>query len=201
MPDNLKAAVIKADWYDPDLNPKLQDFCEHYGTVLLPTKPRTPRHEGKVERGVDYVQENALKGRTFESLQEQNVYLMRWETTIADTRIHGTTRKQVGKLFEENERKALKTLPLERFPCFQEGQRKVSRDGHLSVDISFYSVPPEYLGHTLWVRWDSRLLRVLGDRMERSALTQPKRLANSARCPSTSRRRRSTRSSEGRTGY
>ena len=40
-PDNLKAAVIKADWYDPDLNPKLRSFCQHYGTVLLPTKPRT----------------------------------------------------------------------------------------------------------------------------------------------------------------
>jgi len=46
VPDNLKAAVLKADWYDPDLNPKLRSFCEHHGTVLLPTKPRTPRHKG-----------------------------------------------------------------------------------------------------------------------------------------------------------
>ena len=51
VPDNLKAAVLKSDWYDPELNPKLRSFCEHYGTVLLPTKPRTPRHKGKVERG------------------------------------------------------------------------------------------------------------------------------------------------------
>lgn len=77
VPDNLKAAVIKADWYDPDLNPKLQSFCEHYGTILLPTKPRTPRHKGKVERGVGYVQDNCLKGRTFTSLAEQNDYLLR----------------------------------------------------------------------------------------------------------------------------
>ena len=166
VPDNLKAAVIKADWYDPELNPKLQDFCEHYGVVLLPTKPRTPRHKGKVERGVDYVQENALKGREFQSLQEQNAYLLHWETTVADTRIHGTTRKQVSKHFEESERSVLQTLPLERFPCFEEGQRKVSRDGHLSVNKAFYSVPPEYLGHTLWVRWDARLLRVLDQQMQ-----------------------------------
>jgi transposase len=66
--DNLKAGVIKADWFDPVLNPKLQAFAEHYGTVIMPTKPYTPRHKGKVERGVDYVQENALKGRTFDSL-------------------------------------------------------------------------------------------------------------------------------------
>jgi transposase len=166
VPDNLKAAVLKADWYDPDLNPKLRSFCEHYGTALLPTKPRTPRHKGKVERGVDYVQENALKGRTFRSLREQNDHLLHWETTVADTRIHGTTQQQVLKLFREGERHALQTLPLERFPCFQEGQRKVSRDGHVSVAKSYYSVPPEYLGRTLWVRWDSHLVRVLNDRME-----------------------------------
>lgn len=166
VPDNLKAAVLKADWYDPDLNPKLRSFCEHYGTVLLPTKPRTPRHKGKVERGVDYVQENGLKGRTFGSLQEQNGYLLHWETTVADTRIHGTTRKQVLKVFDEHERRALGALPLERFPCFQEAQRIVSRDGHVAVDKSYYSVPPEYLGRTLWVRWDSRLVRILNDRME-----------------------------------
>ena len=166
VPDNLKAAVLKADWYDPDLNPKLRSFCEHYGTVLLPTKPRTPRHKGKVERGVDYVQENALKARTFTSLCEQNEFLLHWETTVADTRIHGTTRQQVLKVFQKYERDALKCLPLERFPRFQEGQRVVSRDGHVAIDQSYYSVPPEYLGRTLWVRWDSRLVRVLNERME-----------------------------------
>lgn len=89
-----------------------------------------------------------------------------WETTVADTRIHGTTQKQVLKVFQENERRALSPLPRERFSRFQEGQRIVSRDGHVAVDKSYYSVPPEYLGRTLWVRWDSHLVRVLNDRME-----------------------------------
>lgn len=166
VPDNLKAAVLKADWYDPEINPKLRSFCEHYGTVVLPTKPRTPEHKGKVERGVDYVQENALKGRTFNSLQEQNEFLLHWETNVADKRIHGTTRQQVAKLFEQ-ERPLLGPLPLEYFPCFREAQRKVSRDGHIAVDKAYYSLPPEHLGHTLWVRWDSRVLRVFDDRMQR----------------------------------
>lgn len=69
--DNLRAAVSKADWYDPELNPKVRSFGQHYGVVCWPTRPYTPRHKGKVERGVDYVQENALKGRTFASLEEQ----------------------------------------------------------------------------------------------------------------------------------
>ena len=50
--DNLKAGVIRADWFDPELNPKLEEFARHYGTVILPTKPVMPRHKGKVESGV-----------------------------------------------------------------------------------------------------------------------------------------------------
>jgi hypothetical protein len=50
--DNLKAAVLRPDRFDPDLNPKLQSFARYYGTVILPTKPRMPRHKGKVERGI-----------------------------------------------------------------------------------------------------------------------------------------------------
>jgi transposase len=70
--DNLRAAVTKADWFDPELNPQVRSFAEYYGTALMPTRPYTPRHKGKVERGIDYVQENALRGRTFASLEDQN---------------------------------------------------------------------------------------------------------------------------------
>ena len=110
--DNLKAAVKKADWFDPELNPKVRSFGEHYGFVFWPTRPRTPRHKGKVEKGVDYVQSNALKARRFTRLEEQNAFLLNWELTVADTRIHGTTRRQVGKCFAEVERGALVPLPL-----------------------------------------------------------------------------------------
>ena len=85
----------------------------------------TTQTKGKVERGIDYVQENALKGRTFSSLPEQNGFLLRWETSVADTRIHGTTRKQVGKLFREEEKSSLLPLPATRFACFQKAKRSV----------------------------------------------------------------------------
>ena len=168
--DNLRAAVSKADWYDPEINPKVQSFCLHSGTVILPTKPYTPRHKGKVERGIDYVQENALKGRTFSGLSEQNEFLLRWEMSVADTRIHGTTRKQVGKLFAEIERATLQPVPTERFPLFHEAQRKVHRDGHVSVQKAYYSVPPEYVTRCVWVRWDSRLVRIFNHKMQQIAL-------------------------------
>lgn len=187
VPDNLKAAVLQADWYDPELNPKIQEFCRHYGCVLLPTKPRTPRHKGKIERGVGYVSSNALKGRVFGSLQEENEALQWWESQIADPRIHGTTRKQVRALFQE-ERPALLPLPPSDFPFFHEAQRAVHRDAHVEVDKAYYSVPPEYLGHTVWVRWNAKMVRVFNVRMEQIAVhvrhepgrfsTDPKHIAS-----------------------
>ena len=173
--DNAKCVVLKADWYDPELHPKILEFSKHYGFTLLPTRPATPRHKGKVERGVDYVQENALKGRTFESLAQQNAHLDHWEKTVADTRIHGTTKKPVGTAFERTEQAHLNPLPKVRFPFYEEGQRKVSRDGHVAVGRAYYSVPAEYLGHEVWVRWNSQTVRILNQRMESIAVhcTQP----------------------------
>ena len=76
--DNLKAAVhIKADWFDPQINPRLADFCRHYRIHVMSCCPRMPQHKGKVERGVSYVRGNALKGRRFNSLAEENSFLIR----------------------------------------------------------------------------------------------------------------------------
>ena len=144
--DNLKAGVLRADWFDPQLNPKLEEFARHYRTVILPTKPATPRHKGKVEAGVKYAQNNAVKGRRFDSLGAQNLFLSQWESTTADTRIHGTTRQQVGKCFELIERPALQPLPASLFPVFEEAKRSVHRDGHIEFKRAYYSVPPEYVG-------------------------------------------------------
>lgn len=168
--DNLRAAVKHPDWFDPELVPRLQAFAEHYGIAVLPTRPRTPRHKGKVERVVDYAQENALKKRSFPSLEAQNEHLLKWEATIADTRIHGTTRQHVGRQFRDFEQQALKALPLERFPFFHEGQRTVHHDGHIEVGKAYYSMPPEYLGHKVWVRWDSRMVRVFNHRFQQIAV-------------------------------
>ena len=168
--DNTRAAVRHADWYDPELHPKVSAFCKHYGTVLLPTKPRTPRHKGKIESGIKYIQSNALHGRVFENLAAQNAHLAHWESHVADLRIHGTTKQQVREVFEQIERPALLPLPQARFPFFHEEQRVIHRDGHLEVDKAYYSVPPEYLGRTVWVRWDARMVRVFNAQFVEIAL-------------------------------
>ena len=174
--DNLRAAVTRADWYDPELNAKVAEFCRHYGTVILPTRPAMPRHKGKIESGIKYGQDNALKGRCFESLSAQNLFLSEWESGVADTRIHGTTRQQVGKVFQQVERAQLLPLPAGLFPVFEEAPRTVHRDGYIELQRTYYSVPPEYVGRQVWARWESRLLRVFNQRREViavHAMTEP----------------------------
>ena len=168
--DNLRAAVSKADWFDPQLNPKVVSFCEHYGTVILPTKPAMPRHKGKVEAGVKYVQNNGLAGRQFESLTAQNLFLAHWEETVADTRIHGTTRQQVRSVFLATEKPKLLPLPTSLFPVFSEAPRKVHRDGYVEVAKAYYSVPPEYVRRQVWARWDAKLVHVYNDRRQSIAV-------------------------------
>lgn len=163
--DNLKAAVIKADWYDPQINPKLAEFARHYGVHIMPCRPRTPEHKGKVERGIGYVRNNALKGRVFASLEAENAHLEHWESHVADTRIHGTTCKQVAALFAK-ERPHLGALPATLFPCYQEARRTVGHDSFVEVARSFYEVPPEYIGSPVWVRWDGRVVRIFNLRGE-----------------------------------
>lgn len=170
VPDNLKAAVPKADWYDPEVHPKLRDFASYYRMVVLPTKPYHPHHKGKVERGIAYVKDNALKGRTFTSLAELNTHLLHWEQQVAGQRIHGTTRKQVAALFERTERLALQPLPPMPFPSYQEGDRSVHRDGFVEVHKAYYEAPAEYVGRILRVRWDSRTVRIFNQRMEEIAV-------------------------------
>ena len=157
--DNLKAAVLKADWADPELNPKLIDFARHYGTTILPCLPRVPEHKGKVESSVKYVKDNALAGRKFATLAEVNQFLLHWEKTVADVRIHGTTKCQVAERFGL-EQPCLTPLPASLFPCFQEAPRTVHRDGHVEVAKAYYHVPPEYLQRDVWARFDSREVRI-----------------------------------------
>jgi transposase len=168
--DNLRAAVSRADWFDPELCPKVRSFAEHYGIAILPAKPYAPRHKGKIERGIGYVKGNALKGRTFSSLADQNQHLQTWEATVADTRIHGTTRRQVKEVFEQAEKPALLTTPDSRFDLFQEALRSVHRDGHVEIKGAYYSVPPEFLGQRAWARWDGRTVRLLDQKMRPIAL-------------------------------
>lgn len=165
-PDNLAAAVKKADWYEPELNPKLRSFADHYGTLVMPARPYQPTDKGKVEAGVKYVKDNALKGKSFDSLAALNEHLRWWMANVADLRIHGTTKRQVQTHFLESEKPALKPLPASLFPSFEEGRRNVHRDSYVEVKGAYYEVPPQYIGKRVWTRWDGRMVRIFDHKMQ-----------------------------------
>ena len=162
--DNLKAAVVRACFYDPDSHDVYLAFAAHWGFTPLPTQPRTPQENGKQERSGRYVKDNALKGRRFDSLDAQNAFLRHWNRTIARLRIHGTTRRQVWTHFVEVEQPALQPRAAESFPFFTSSERTVHADGHVEVGGAFYPVPLALLGQDVRVRWDAHLVRVfVGD--------------------------------------
>ena len=133
-----KKACCKPDIYDPQLNPLYAKMLEHYGVVPLPCRPYAPDLKGKVESAVGYTQKTALKGRRFESIEEQNAHLDRWDERWAVTRIHGTTKRQVRAMFEE-ERPFLQPLPPTRFEYYRICERTVHFDGYIEVDGAYYS--------------------------------------------------------------
>ena len=135
-------------------------MLEHYGVVPLPCRPYAPDLKGKVESEIGYTQETALKGRRFETIEEQNAYLDHWDERWAMTRIHGTTKRQVRAMFEE-ERPFLQPLPLTRFEYYRICERTVHFDGHIEVDGAYYSAPPRYVGRRVPVHVGRLWLRIL----------------------------------------
>jgi transposase len=158
--DNLREGVLVPDIYDPTLNPLYRDVLAHYGAVAWPCRIQDPDRKGKVESGVGHAQRTPLKGKRFESLEEAQAYLDRWETHCADTRIHGTTKRQVAAMFGE-EKPALLPLPLEPFRYYQHGKRVVHPDGCIEVEAAYYSLPPGRIGQEVQAQWDELFVRIL----------------------------------------
>jgi len=158
--DNLREGVLAPDLYAPTLNPLYSDLLKHYGAVALACRVRDPDRKGKVESGVGHAKKTPLKGLRFESLEEAQAYLDRWEERWADTRIHGTTKRQVSAMFAE-ERAALLSLPLEPFRYYRYGERTVHLDGCVEVEAAYYGAPPGWIGRRLRVQWDALFVRLL----------------------------------------
>ena len=158
--DNLGEGVLAPDVHDPAINPLYRDVLKHYNTLALPCRVGDPDRKGKVERGVGHAKNTPLKGLRFESLPEAQSYLDHWEQRWADTRIHGTTKRQVAAMFAE-ERPWLQPLPLEPFRYYQYGTRTVHLDGCVEVEAAYYGAPPGWITRRVQVQWDSHRVRLL----------------------------------------
>ncbi|HXZ71611.1 MAG TPA: IS21 family transposase [Streptosporangiaceae bacterium] len=151
--DNLKAAIVRAVLYDPQVQRVYRELAEHYGFLIAPCRPQTPEHKGKVEQGgVHYVSRNCLAGRAFRDVHHANEHALRWCVETAGRRCHGTIKQQPLVLFETVERPALLPLPATPWVPVTWKQAKLHPDCHVVFNGAYYSAPHRLIGQRLWVR-------------------------------------------------
>ena len=143
--------MIKPDIYEPELNRLYAAMLLHYGVVADPARVRDPNRKGTVENAIQHTQGTALKGKRFESIDEQNQHLTRWEEKWAAQRIHGRAKRQVEAMFQE-EKPHLQTLPVSPFRYFEEGTRTVNDDTTIQVGHSSYAARPASIGSLVLIR-------------------------------------------------
>jgi transposase len=160
VPDNLKAAVSKVLVQDAVLGEAYRQMALYYGFLISPTRPYTPRHKGKVENGVHYVQRNFMAGQAFADIDCANRHLKTWIQEVAGVREHGTTHEAPLKLFREYEQMTLLALPTEPFSLCEIRVAKVHPDCHVVVAGSYYSAPYVYVGQKLDVYVRERVVEL-----------------------------------------
>lgn len=160
VPDNLKAAVLKTLVDGPVLAEAYRRLAQHYGFVISPTRPATPRHKGKVENGIHYLQRNFMSGQDFADIDVANRRLASWVQERAGSRLHGTTHQPPLRLFHEQEQACLLSLPAAPFSLCEIKLVKVHRDCHVVIAHSYYSVPYGYVGQTLEAHISERLIQL-----------------------------------------
>jgi len=149
--DNLKEGVIQPDIYEPELNAVYAALLAHYGVVADPARVGDPNRKGTVENAIQHTQNTALKGRRFESIEQQNAFLLHWEEHWAAKRIHGRAKRQVEEMFRE-EKSFLKMLPQQKFAFFRQEIRTVYDDGTIQVQDCYYAALPALLHSKVMVR-------------------------------------------------
>ena len=162
VPDNLRSGVLRANWYEPGLNPTYTDLAAHYGTAILPARVRRPRDKAKVEAGVLVVERwilARLRHRRFTSLAALNAAIAELLESLNNRPMRrlGVSRRQ---LFEELERPALRDLPAEAYVYAEWRIRRVGLDYHVDVDGHYYSVPHRLLREQVEARVTARTVEL-----------------------------------------
>jgi transposase len=165
VPDNLKAGVRQACYYEPDLNPTYQEMAAHYGTTVLPTRVAKPKDKAKVEVGVQIVERwilARLRNHTFFSLGELNQQIRRLLDELNERpfqKIEGSRRT----LFESLDRPALLPLPERRYEYAEWKKARVNIDYHIDVLGHYYSVPHTLVRAVVEVRIAQSTVEVFHD--------------------------------------
>jgi transposase len=164
VPDNLKSAVIKASRYEPQLNQALEDFANHYGTTILPTRALHPKDKALVENMVKNIYRRVyapLRNMQFFDLASLN------EAIAMMVHRHNQTRMQLKpycreECFLAEEKQHLLPMDKERFEIKHYAEYKVAKNNHiqLSEDKHYYSVPYTLIGTRVKVIYTPHLVRI-----------------------------------------
>lgn len=157
VPDNLKAAVIKAAFGASEmgtLNRSYRELARHYGCAIDPTPAFSPKKKGKVESAVKYVKTSFFQPRrdVFGDLDDVNHRLAAWVAGTANRRTHGTTQRVPGDVFTAEESEALLVLPDAPYVPVVWHRATVGSHAHATFDKRFYSVPFVHVGKQAWFR-------------------------------------------------
>lgn len=164
VPDNLKAAVIRAafgaDRDEQSIQKSYRELARHFGFVIDPTPPRSPQKKGKVEAGVKYLKWNFLRGSEFADATDAQLRLAKWLDAICNQRVHGTTGRKPEELFSQVEKATLLPLPESPFSPVLWHQATVHPDNHFVYRKRPYSAPFALIGQKVWVRADEHTVSV-----------------------------------------
>ena len=158
--DNLKSAILEANFYEPIFQRQYQEFANYYNFKSLPCRVYRPNDKGKVESGIKYFKCNFIAGRKFITYRELKNRIEKWIKLKCNARIHGTTRKVPEEVFLKEEKDKLIPLPTSRYEFSNVGTRKVYHDCHIYVEYNYYSVPFEYIGYEVEIKLNVDLLKI-----------------------------------------
>lgn len=164
--DNLKAAILEADFYEPVVQKHYAAFSNHYGFMAEPCRVYTPTDKGKVESSVNYVKNNCFKGRDFKDYEEAKEFLKDWLEKIANRRIHGTTKKIPYEVFDSIEKEKLIPLPTEDYVFSSSEKVSVNTNCHISYKGNYYSVPHTYIGQNVEILEVNNVLKIFFEEKE-----------------------------------
>ena len=152
MVDNLKSAVLKrVTGQEPVFNPHYLDFANHYGFRIVPCGVRKGNEKGRVENAVGYIKKNFLAGLEPGDFKVINPAARQWLESVANVRIHGTTKKKPVDMFPD-EKKRLAPLPAQAHDTATVSQVRASKQFRVTLDANRYSVPAEYAGMRLTMK-------------------------------------------------
>lgn len=157
--DNLKAAILEANFYQDVHQKEYLEFAKHYGCWIVPCRVAKPQEKGKVEAGIKFIKNNFFAGRAFNTQSERDHALSQWMDKKSN-RIHGTTKKVPRELFKNEEKDLLLPLPINDYQTPEIKIRKVSKDCHVTFVSNYYSVPYQYVGKKIEIHCDSKLIQI-----------------------------------------